>query len=215
MAQQEVENLEEGEEIGLDAEELLHLAIKAMNQDRDDDALLFIKHALTLAPDEGRLHYLLGAIHAELGMRERAIPEIERAVALDPTLSTASFQLGLLYIATGQEDLARQAWAPLDELEAEDAMRLFKEGMTHFLDENYAAAIEVLRHGMERNDVAESLNDNMEQVIEQAQKLLEAGTTPAKPAKNAGTARARAGHRDLASQQHVLLAGYRKQDEER
>lgn len=224
MAQEGSDGLYEGEESGLDAEELMHLAIKAMNQDRDDDAILFLKHAISLSPEEGRLHYLLGAVHAQLGMRERAIQEIERALSYDPTLGTAAFQLGLLYMAKGEVSLARQAWAPLDDLAEDNALRLFKNGMVRFLEEDYAGAIEWLQRGIELNDVAESLNDNMAQVIEQAQALVDAPGASEKGVSRQGaavqgttSAAGRSGQvlgGELAAKQHVLLAGYRKQDKE-
>ena len=48
-------------EAGLDAQELMHLALKAMEQDRHEDVLLFLKQALVQEPEEGRLHYLQAA----------------------------------------------------------------------------------------------------------------------------------------------------------
>lgn len=215
MAQEQIDDLDELEEPGLDAEELMHLAIKAMNQDRDDDAILFLKHDISLSPEEGRLHYLLGAVHAQLGMRDRAIREIERALNYDPTLGTASFQLGLLHMATGDEARARKAWAPLDELDQDDALRLFKNGMVCFLEEDFAGAVDLLRRGMERNEVAESLNDNMEQVIEQAQALLDARNPSTQDGEAPAVASGPASGGSTSSQQHVLLAGYRKQDGEK
>lgn len=208
------DDLDESDEPGLDAEELMHLALKAMAQDRDDDAILFLKHALQLSPEEGRLHYLLGAVHAQLGMGERAIREIERALSYDPTLGTARFQLGLLYMSNDQEALARKAWMPLDELDADNALRLFKEGMTRFMDEDYAGAVGLLQRGIELNEEVESLNDNMRQVLEQAQAMLEAGDAPAEAITPRGAELDRDG-RDPAAQQHVLLAGYRKRDTEK
>ena len=203
----------ESEETGLDAEELMHLALKAMEQDRDDDALVFLKHALVQEPEDGRLHYLLGALHAELGMVERAIREITRATELNPDLATAHFQLGLLHVAKADFEQAREAWRPLDQLGEDDALRLFKEGMVKFLNESYAEAIPLLERGIALDEVGEALNENMQRVLEQARAAI-AGqdskevTRPSEP-----PARPRPEQRTGAESQHVLLAGYRKQED--
>jgi len=159
----------ESDEPRLDAEELMHLALKAMERNRHDDALLFLKHAIAEAPEDGRLHHLLGALHAEVGMTERAIREITRATELSPGLSTAHFQLGLLHVAMADVEQAQEAWAPLDQLGENDALRIFKGGMVHFLNEEYEEAIAWLKRGIELNEASESLNDDMQLVIEQAQ----------------------------------------------
>ena len=69
------------------------------------------------------------------------IEEITRATQLSPGLGIAHFQLGLLHMARADFEQARHAWQPLDRLGENDALRLFKEGMVQFLDENYNDAV--------------------------------------------------------------------------
>jgi tetratricopeptide (TPR) repeat protein len=196
----------------LDAEELMRLALKAMTQNRDDEALRLLKHAIVQEPGEARLHYLLGALHAELGMVERAIQEITRATQLNPELGIAHFQLGLLHMARAQFEPAKDAWQPLDQLGEDDPLRLFKEGMVQFLDENYEQAVALLKRGIALEEGGGALTDRMERVIERAQAAMaeqdpKEATRPAEPVTDAKPDK----QTGAELPQHVLLSGYRKQ----
>ena len=182
----------------LDAQELLHLALKAMNEQRDAEAISLLKRGVAVAPEDGRLHYLLGAMHAQLGMYDRAIDEMQRAVQLAPQIEMAHFQLGLLLLTSGQVDAARQAWQALDALDAEHPLALFRSGMLRLVADDFDGCIELLRRGIERNTEHEPLNRDMGRVIEAAEQAR-AGRPPAGDATAA----------DAASARHVLLAGYR------
>src|SRR5690349_6651155 len=81
----------------LDAEELLHLALQAMEQERYEDAMSRLKRGLVLEPRNGLMHHLLGAIYAQLGMIDRAVEEMTQAVTFAPEMHIARFQLGLLH----------------------------------------------------------------------------------------------------------------------
>ena len=99
----------------LDDSELLHLAIRASQNNRHDDAIGFLKQALELAPGNAKVHYMLGAEHAEIGLYDRAADEIAKAVELDPGLVTAQFQLGLLHMTSGRITEAENVWKPLEK----------------------------------------------------------------------------------------------------
>jgi len=195
-------------ETNLDAEELLFIAIKAIEADQDEDAIGYLKRALSIAPQDARLHYLLGAVHAQLGLYARAIEEMTQATALDPSLGNAALQLGLLHLISEDVELARRAWAPLAELAEDDPLRLFKIGMEYFLDEDYEQAIAQIRRGMERCQL-ESLNREMQGVIEQAE-ALQAEPPKSKPAAAEGSPAGVAPQPASAQSKHVLLAGYTK-----
>ena len=79
-------------ERALDAEELLHLALRATRRNQADAASRYVDQALALAPADARLHHLRGGLLAERGEIEAAMAAIERAVALDPLLWGAHFQ---------------------------------------------------------------------------------------------------------------------------
>lgn len=169
-------------ETRLDADELLHLALAATDQDRPDDSINYLKKGLEIAPNDGRLYYLLGAVHAELGMYDRAIEEMGKAVELAPGLNTAHFQLGLLHLTSGNVPAADAAWKPLDDVGLEDPLRLFKTGLLHLVRDEFEKCVDHLRRGIERNTMNEQLNHDMQRVIGEAEKVLrQRSSTPAAP----------------------------------
>jgi Flp pilus assembly protein TadD len=185
----------------LDAEELLHLALKAMEDERDAEAIGLLKRGLALDPEDGRLHYLLGALHAQIGMYERAIGELQRAVQLAPQIDMAHFQLGLLQLTSGDVDDARASWSALDPLDAEHPLSLFRAGMLALVEDDFDTCIDMLRRGIELNAEHDSLSRDMARVIETA----EAARAERAQAEAAAPASA-----DTTDAQHILLAGYRR-----
>lgn len=192
----------------LDSDELMHLALKAMEEDANDAALSFIKRALALSPDNGELHYMLGAVHAEIGMHKRATEEIARALTLSPNLHPASFQLGLLHLTNGDFEQAHLAWHPLAQLESDHPLRIFAQGLIHLGNGEFRECIDELQRGIELcgND---TLNNDMRRVIQEAQAALAAQGSEAQAASKP-TGRAAAGKLQQNSSQHVLLAGYQR-----
>src|SRR5712692_6863521 len=99
----------------LDVDELLHLAIHASQQNRHEDTMNYLKQALEVAPENGKVHYLLGAEHAEIGLYDRAVADMEKAVKFDPSLITAHIKLGPPHITSGRVDEAARHghhWMP-------------------------------------------------------------------------------------------------------
>lgn len=156
----------------LDAEELMHLALKAMRENRDSDAIGYLERGIALAPDDGTLHYLLGAMHAQAGLPKRAIDEMSQATRLAPHIEMAHFQLGLLHLTSGNVDAAVSAWGALDALDAEHPLALFKTGMLHLARDRFAECIDALRHGIARNERYPALNRDMQRVIGRAEEAL-------------------------------------------
>lgn len=156
----------------LDADELLHLAIDASNKDSNDKSISYLKQAIELEPDNGKIHYMLGAMHAELGMFDRAIEDMKKAVKLDPMLDTAHFQLGLLYITSGNVKEAEKAWKPLDRLGKSDALQIFKTGILLLTEDKFQECIDTLERGIRLNDKNLPLNKDMAMLIEQAKAAI-------------------------------------------
>lgn len=184
----------------LDAQELLHLALSAMDGQREAEAIGYLKRGIALAPEDARLHYLLGALHAQLGMYERAAVEMQRATQLSPRIDMAHFQLGLLHLTAGNVEAAAQAWQALDTLEPEHPLRLFQAGMMHLVHEEYDDCIACLQEGIARNPEHESLNRDMASVIEKAGQARDESAAAADAAPQAA---------EPAAPHHVLLSGYR------
>lgn len=185
----------------LDADELLHLALEASRQDKHEDSITYLKRALTQAPEDARLHYLLGAEHAQIGLYDRAVEEMQQAVKINPGLETAHFQLGLLHITSGRVEAAQEAWKPLDKLGAEHPLFLFKTGLLHLAKDEFKECEQNLRRGMAVNKLNAALNNDMARVLKEVE-----GRTPPPGGGNSGSATTpKAG-----TPKHVLLSAYKR-----
>jgi tetratricopeptide (TPR) repeat protein len=185
----------------LDEDELVHLALHASREHRQDEAMGYLKRAIEAFPASAKAHYLLGAEHAQIGMVERAVEEMSEAVRLDPTLSTAQFQLGLLHFTAGRRREAERAWKPLDKLGRIESLYLFKSGLLHWLDDEPAACVSDLEQGIANNSFSEPLNEDMRRVLRDVQSRSSSGT--ARPAAE-GT------QSPPQPATHALLSAYQK-----
>ena len=164
---------------GLDADELRHLALEAMRENSDDDAIGYLQRGIALAPGDGALHYLLGAMHAHIKRYDRAIDAMAAAARLAPHIEMAHFQLGLLHFTSGDVDAAITAWSALDALDAQHPLSLFRAGLLHLTRDEFAACIEALQRGLALNQRYPALNHDMQRVIGKAEDALAASrTTP-------------------------------------
>ena len=150
---------------GLDTDELLHLAINASQSGEAEKAINYLKRSLDIKPDDGKSMYMLGSLHAELGMYDRAIDEIHKAIELEPEIFTAHYQLGLLYITSGKVDEAIQAWKALDNLDKDHYLRLFSDGMQNLVADNFEESIRLLQKGIMNNQENMPLNNDMIKMI--------------------------------------------------
>lgn len=168
-----------------DVDELMHLALYATQNSSPEKAIAHLKRLLDVAPDHAPAIYLLGALHAEIGMHDRGAEEMTRALELDPTLATARFQLGLLHVTSGRVAEADEVWKPLEEIGTDHALFLFKQGMLHLVHDEFAESVEALKAGIAANDFDENLNNDMRRVLGDAERALEgqssAGGNGSKP----------------------------------
>jgi Flp pilus assembly protein TadD len=186
----------------LDADELLHLALLASNQDKHEESISYLKRAQNQSPKEGKIFYMLGAEHAQIGLYDRAAEEMAKAVELDPNLHTASFQLGLLHMTSGRVDQATKAWLPLDTLGSQHPLYLFKTGLLHLARDEFEPCMDNLREGIQLNNMNEALNRDMSRVISDVEKLLGTAKPTAAPPVS--------GAKQDSAANHVLLSAYRK-----
>src|SRR5688572_10990159 len=94
-----------------------------------DDRLVELRRAAVQDPRNGEIRYLLGAELAQQRQYDEAILELSAAVALDPLLHVARFQLGLLHITMAQTQHATAVLAPLEALSDESGLKHFKRGL--------------------------------------------------------------------------------------
>ena len=163
----------------LTPEELLHLALDATKKDNSESSIEYLKRAIELSPNDGRLHYMLAAEHAQIGMFNEATQEMTLAVQLDPSLHTAHFQLGLLHLTSGRVEQAITAWTPLDALGEDNFLFLFKSGLEHLARDEFAPCIDKLKRGITLNTLNTALNNDMQRVINDIQdKVTDTPTLP-------------------------------------
>lgn len=208
----------------LDAEELLHLALKSIEEGRDAETLSLVKRAIALQPENGVLHHLLGAAYAEIGLPDRAKAEWTLALRLAPELKVCRFQLGLLHLTTADPAAALSAWQPLEDLPEDDPVGLFRSGMVRLVQGDYRGCIDDLRRALELNHESPVLNRDMQVVIARAEALLAKGGVPEASAPAAAAAPATpetgmapgpreapapaAAASPAATARHVLISGY-------
>lgn len=157
----------------LDIDELMHLALRAVNGNQDDLAIDYLKQVIERDPSNGLAYYLLGAVHAGLGMYDRAAEEMTKAIHVDPNVPpTAYFQLGLLQLTLGRIAEAEEVWQALDNRGEDDFLFLFKRGMLHLVADEFEACVHDLQRGIELNDFNEKLNVDMRKFVAKAQAAM-------------------------------------------
>jgi tetratricopeptide (TPR) repeat protein len=191
----------------LDTSELKQLAMEAASANDMGAAIAYLKE-LTSRPDaDGVSHFLLGAYYAQIKLYDRATNEMESALALDPGLSIARFQLGLLWLTGGFADKALTVFAPLDELPETDCLRSFGAGLRHLAQDNFDEAKACLKKGIELNTTNPLLNVDMQSMVDGIDKALAAnetqGAAEKQPAESATTLTD-----DTAFQRQLLLSAY-------
>ncbi len=72
-------------------------------------------------------HLQLGSLYADEHQYERSIPELERALEIDPNLPDAHYRLGTDYVHTGRKDRAEAEFAAYQKLRAQHMAELDKE----------------------------------------------------------------------------------------
>lgn len=117
-------------------------------------------------PGDARLHFLQGSLLAALARYPEALPPMHRAIELAPGFAVARFQLGLLHLSSGSLGLATEVWSPLSDLNSDDALRLFAEGLQHMAADRFADASRLLRRGIAQNLEHPAINGDMMLVLE-------------------------------------------------
>lgn len=168
----------------LDADELFQLAVAAIQNQQQEQSLSLLKRAVSLEPKHSKAVYLLGALHAQLGLYERAIEEISHALEQDPELQVARFQLGLLYLLSNQKDNAKKTWLKLAQLGQQHYFYWFQLGLLKIAEEDIQNGIDYLEKGMTLNQQNLALNKDMSQAIQSAKSKMDQNS-PSQKALNA------------------------------
>jgi len=154
----------------LDQTELLQLALEADSKNDSGSALAYLKEAASRPDASAPALLLLGAHYASLQLNDRAINALEAAVAADPQMAIARFQLGLLHLTTGNAARAIEVLQPLEGLDENNALRHFSQGLRHMVKDELAAASEHLQRGIALNKENPALNNDMQRIIDEIAK---------------------------------------------
>lgn len=149
----------------LDEEEFLHLALRAMQANHHDEAISLLKRMVSAFPGNAQGYHLLGAEYAQIGLYDRALADFAEALRLQPQLAAARFQLGLLHLTCGNPSEAEAHWSPLDQLAANDPLRLFKSALVHLIHDDLQECARGLRAGIDRNSGFQALNADMRRLL--------------------------------------------------
>ncbi|WUR12428.1 tetratricopeptide repeat protein [[Empedobacter] haloabium] len=177
----------------LDQAELFQLAISVSGAGDSASAIAYLKEAVSRADATAAAHYLLGAEYAQIRLYDRAMDEMEAAIALDPALWTARLQLALLYLGANKEERAADALRPLAEMGDDAALQQFATGLLALIGNDMQRAIQALADGIERNESNPALNGDMQRIIDEIGRRLEEAPQPAEDSEGAD---------------HILLSAY-------
>jgi len=156
-----------------------------MNRDIDMNAelgLTELRKAVVNDPRNAELRYLLGAEMAQQKDYDGAVMEMSAALALNPLMHVARFQLGLLHLTMARADHATAVLAPLEELDDGAALKHFKRGLDALIKDDFGVCIHSLRLGMELNTENEPLNRDMNMLLGRVLEIAEKIEQPVAPA---------------------------------
>ncbi|MCX8007442.1 MAG: tetratricopeptide repeat protein [Coriobacteriia bacterium] len=86
-----------------------YLGVTLIKRKQYEDAVAYLKEALRIRRDASDTHYALSVAYRELGIADKAKQELQTALAFDPMLPEANYDLGRMLVAEG--DLAGAAEA--------------------------------------------------------------------------------------------------------
>ncbi|KPJ90014.1 MAG: hypothetical protein AMJ53_15090 [Gammaproteobacteria bacterium SG8_11] len=152
----------------LDADKLFDLALHASQTNDTQKSIGIIKTAIEQSPDDARMWYLLGSLYTDIGLYDKAVQNMEKALEIDSQYAIARFHLGLLQMMSGELDKAEATWQPLNALGEKHYLTLFKAGLLKIVNDEIEQGIALIREGINRNHLVDSLNKDMETVIEHA-----------------------------------------------
>ncbi len=139
----------------------------------DGEDLVHIDRLLARYPDDPRLHFMRGSVLAGLGRAIEAHEAMARAIDIAPGYALARYQLGFFELTSGEAERALSTWGPLFMLAEDNYLRVFAEGMTHLIRDEFAPAIDKFQIGLALNHENEPMNHDIRLLIAECRKLME------------------------------------------
>lgn len=140
----------------------------------DETEVAALRRAVLDDPHNAELRYLFGAHLAQERDYDAAVLEFSAAVALNPQLHAARFQLGLLHLTRAQPQHALKVLSPLEALGDDAALKHFKRGLEALISDDLAGCILHLRSGIPLNRDNEPLNKDMTMLMGRVQAAMAA-----------------------------------------
>lgn len=152
----------------VNAEQLFDLALQASKANDTQKSIGLIKAAIEQSPQDARMRYMLGSLYANIGIYDKAVRNMEKSLELDQNYGIARFHLGLLYLMSGRQADAESTWAPLESNGEDHYLTLFKTGLLKIANDDIDHGIQLIKAGIDKNQLNDSLNKDMETVIAHA-----------------------------------------------
>ncbi|AJX14429.1 tetratricopeptide repeat protein [Burkholderia ubonensis] len=140
-------------------------AIDAMQAD-DAAAIRLLTDAAGRWPNDHRIRFLRGAVHAASHRYDEARVDFETSLDLAPAFLIARFMLGFLDLTHGNAPRAADSWQALDMLPEGHTLRMLKAGLLDLANDRFDTAIAQLRAGMSSNEAYPLINRYISAVIE-------------------------------------------------
>lgn len=147
--------------------------------ERDDQGdLAAVDAMIARFPQDPRLHFMRGSILAGRRQALEAHAALARAVELAPEFHLARYQLGFFELTSGEVNEALATWGPLLRLPEDNYLRVFVEGLTHLVRDEFSRAIDRLEEGLALNRDNAPLNGDIRLLIAECRKALDAPSPP-------------------------------------
>lgn len=146
--------------------------VTALSSDAADDVAP-IEDLLGTYPDDPRLHFMLGSVLAGKSRPIEAHQAMKKAVEIAPAFAIARYQLGFFELTSGEPQLALSTWGPLLAESEDNYLRVFVEGMTYLIRDEFAETIEKFERGISLNQENEPLNNDIRLLMGEVRKLAE------------------------------------------
>lgn len=144
----------------LDNTEILHLAIRASADGNHEQALSLLKDGTTHYPEDDKLHHMLGAEYAEIGLLERAQASLQTAIELNPDAPTARFQLALAFILDGDDAAAEPQLTWLSD-NTDAPLKCYAQALTALNQQALEQGLILLDEGLEADTADTPLYNDM------------------------------------------------------
>jgi tetratricopeptide (TPR) repeat protein len=140
-----------------------------------------LRKAVVDEPRNAQLRHLLGAEMAQQQDYDGAVMEMSAAIALNPLMHVARFQLGLLHLTMSRPDHAIAVLSPLENLDDESALKHFKRGLEALIVDDFDNCTQHLLKGIELNRDLEPLNKDMQMLLERVKAAADSVSITSSP----------------------------------